>query len=403
MKHLQLVITLAWLAGPAALAHAQKPAVAVNADAIYFGGAIVTMDDTNPGAEAIAVKDGKIVAVGKKDAVLNHTYKGPGTKVIDLSGKTMLPGFVDGHSHFINSLLVPTQANCYSPPAGPADSIPAIIKALRDLQTQQHIEAGDDKFIMAYGYDMNGLAEQRELTAADLDEAFPNNPVIVGHVSLHGAVLNTKALQKFKITADTQTPAGGVIARKPGSNEPAGLLMETAYLKLVLDSPDMPHETDDEMLGRFKAGQEIYAAAGITTAQEGATHEHDVELLQGAAKRNLLFIDVVAYPFIVDAEKILAKDSKIFETYQILPKPPEVGRDQNHYRWLSAGQDGLFHNSLSDRWPNWGKGLVRRADVFQRADGKVCAVGIRQLNSNCLSTATAMPRSTFSWKPTRTP
>lgn len=325
MKHLQLVITLAWLAGPAAFAHAQKPDVAVkkpdvavkNADAIYFGGAIVTMDDTNPGAEAIAVKDGKIVAVGKKDAVLN--YKGPDTKGIDLGGKTMLPGFIDGHSHFINSLLVSTQANCYSPPAGPADSIPAIIKALKDLQTQQKIEEGDDKFIMAYGYDMNGLAEQRELTAEDLDKDFPKNPVIVGHVSLHGGVLNTKALNWFGITAATKTPPGGYIARKPNTGEPgepAGLLMETAYLELVLSSPEMPHEDDDVMLKRFKAGQEIYAAAGITTAQEGATHEHDVGLLQKAAEGNLLFIDVVAYPFILDAIKILEKDSKIFETYQ---------------------------------------------------------------------------------------
>ena len=117
MRHLQLVITLAWLAGSAALAHAQN----VPADAIYLGGAIVTIDDTNPGAEAIAVKDGKIMAVGKRDEV--DKCQGPGTKVIDLSGKTLLPGFIDGHSHFINSLLVSTQANCYSPPAGPANSI----------------------------------------------------------------------------------------------------------------------------------------------------------------------------------------------------------------------------------------------------------------------------------------
>ena len=133
-------------------------------------------------------------------------------------------------------------------------------------------------------------------------------------MSLHGAVLNTKALQKFNITAATPTPPGGVIARKDDGRTPAGLLMETAYLLLV--KPNLPQETDEAMLDRFKAGQEIYAAAGITTAQEGATHEHDVELLQGAAKRNLLFIDVVAYPFIAAVEKILEKNSDIFVKYQ---------------------------------------------------------------------------------------
>jgi len=308
MKHLQLVITLAWLAGPAALAHAQN----VPADAIYFGGAIVTMDDTNPGAEAIAVKGCKIVAVGKKNAVLKQ-HQGSGTKVINLRGKTMLPGFIDGHSHFINSLMVPTQANCYSPPAGPANSIAAIIKALKDLQEQQKIPEGEDKFIMGYGYDPNGLGGGPELTAADLDKDFPKNPVIVGHVSLHGAVLNTVALRVCKITADTATPEGGVIARNPDGT-PAGLLMETAYALIV---PYLPQPTDDEMLARFKAGQEIYAAAGITTAQEGATLSHDVELLQKAAEQNLLFIDVVAYPFIRDAEKILENNSTdTFGKYQ---------------------------------------------------------------------------------------
>ena len=227
MKHLQLVIALAWLAGPAAFAHAQKPAV--NADAIYHGGDIVTMDDKNPTAEAIAVKDGKIVAVGKKDAVLK--LKGDGTKVIDLGGKTMLPGFIDGHSHFINWLLVSRQANCFSPPAGPANSIADIIAELKDLQEKQKIPEGDDKFIIGYGYDSNVLAEQREMTAEDLDADFPDNPVMVQHVSLHGAVFNSMALKKFKITADTPTPKGGVILRKPGSNEPAGLVMETAYLQ----------------------------------------------------------------------------------------------------------------------------------------------------------------------------
>jgi len=97
MRLLQLVIAIAWLAGSAAFALAQNPA-----DAIYHGGDIVTIDDRNPTAQAVAVKDGKIAAVGKNDDVFK--LKGDATKVIDLKGKTLVPGFIDGHSHFINSL-----------------------------------------------------------------------------------------------------------------------------------------------------------------------------------------------------------------------------------------------------------------------------------------------------------
>ena len=305
MRLLQLVVLVAWLAGPAALAHAQNPA-----DAIYHGGDIVTIDDKNPTALAVAVKDGKIVAVGNKEDVLK--LKGDSTRMIDLGGKTLVPGFIDGHSHFINSLQVSRQANCFSPPAGPAKSIADIVAELKKVQEKFTTPRGE--FIVGYGYDSNALSDKREMTAEDLDPHFPDNPVMVQHVSLHGAVFNSGALKKFKVTADTPTPKGGVILRKPGSNEPAGLVMETAFLPIF---SNMPKPGDAEMLDRFQAGQEIYAAAGITTAQEGATHTRDLELLQKAAAQQRLFIDVVALPFITEAKEIIKNNPPAtFGTYR---------------------------------------------------------------------------------------
>jgi len=305
MRLLQRVIAVAWLAGSAAFAHAQNPA-----DAIYHGGDIVTIDDKNPAAEAVAVKDGKIVAVGKKDDVLK--FKGDATKVVDLKGKTLAPGFIDGHSHFINSLQVSRQANCFSPPAGPAKSIADIVAELKKLQEKHKIPKGE--FIVGYGYDSNVLTDKREMTAEDLDPHFPDNPVMVQHVSLHGAVFNSVALKQYQITKDTPTPKGGVILRKPRSNEPSGLVMETAFLPIF---SNMPKPGEAEMLERFQAGQEIYAAAGITTAQEGATHTKDLELLQKAAAQKRLFIDVVALPFITEAKEIIKNNPPAtFGTYQ---------------------------------------------------------------------------------------
>ncbi len=296
MRFVQPIIMVASLAGTGAFVHAQSPA-----DVIYHGGDIVTVDDKNPTAEAIAVKDGKIVAVGKRDNVLK--LRGDTTRMIDLGGKTLLPGFVDGHSHFINSLQVSRQANCFSPPAGPARSIADIGAELKKIQEKYRVPKGE--FVVGYGYDPDALSDKRELTAQDLDKDFPDNPVIVIHVSLHGAVLNSAALEKYNITKDTPTPQGGVIVRKPGSNEPAGLIMETAFLPVFAN---LPKPSEAELLELFLGGQEIYVAAGITTAQEGATHGPELELLQKAAAQKRLFIDVVAYPFITEAKRIIQKN-----------------------------------------------------------------------------------------------
>jgi hypothetical protein len=269
-----------------------------SADAIYHGGHIITVDDKNPRAEALAIKDGKIIAVSTKADVLK--LKGDSTKMIDLDGKTLVPGFLDGHSHFINSLQLSKQANCFAPPAGPGKSIKDIIAALKKCQQQFKIPKGE--FIIGYGYDGDEIEDKREMTAADLDIAFPDHPVFVQHVSLHGAVCNSAALKKFKITKDTPTPKGGVINRKPGTMEPEGLLMEAAWVPIFTNMP-MPKE--EELLSQFKEGQMIYAAAGLTTAQEGATSASDIALLQKAAKNGLLFIDIAAYPFITEAKAIL--------------------------------------------------------------------------------------------------
>ena len=270
------------------------------ADTIYVDGHIITMDDANPTAEALAVKDGKILAVGSRATVLETRAKK--TRMVTLNGKTLLPGFIDGHSHFINSLTVANQANIYAPPFGPGNSADGIVTALKKLQSEQHIRPGE--WIMAYGYDENALPSDHPLTAADLDPAFPDNPVMVGHVSLHGAVLNSVALKKFNITAKTPTPEGGIILRKPGTQEPSGLLMETAFLPVFAA---LPKPTAEESLTALEKGQRIYAEAGITTAQDGASHLADVEILKRGAAAGKLFIDVISYPFITDLDAVLGK------------------------------------------------------------------------------------------------
>jgi len=220
------VIVAVVLAGAA---HAESP----TAERIFRGGSIVTVNSAQPTAEAVAIADGTIVAVGSEADVMKH--KGEATEVIDLGGKTLVPGFIDGHSHFFSLIDVQTQALCASPPAGTCRSVADVIAALKRVQTQRKL--GPGRFVMGFGYDPELLAERRPPTKQELDAAFPDNPVILVHVSGHGAMLNSKALSMYGVTTATPTPQGGVIGREAGSNEPNGLLFETAFLPIFSKVP----------------------------------------------------------------------------------------------------------------------------------------------------------------------
>jgi predicted amidohydrolase YtcJ len=287
------------------------------ADTIYHGGDIVTVDDKHPSAEALAVKDGNILAVGNKDEVFKT--KGPATRLYDLQGKTLVPGFVDGHSHFINCVQMAQQANCFAPPRGPCQSIKDIIAALASHQRKFNIPKGE--FIIGYGFDETKVSDHRDLTAADLDATFPDNPVAVIHFTQHGGICNSAALRKLNLTKDTPTPKGGVIVRVPGTTEPAGRLMETAWIPVFTN---LPKPNSEELLKTYHEAEKIYTSAGITTAQEGATTAHDVELLRAAADQGLMSIDVVSYPFITEAQAVLKKH------------PPETFGSYHHHLKLGG-------------------------------------------------------------------
>jgi predicted amidohydrolase YtcJ len=273
----------------------------VEADTLYVGGDILTMEDAQPTAEALAVKDGKILAVGAR-ADLEKAHRGGATRIVDLAGRALLPGFIDPHSHYFSALSVANQVNVYGPPAGPGTDVEAIVAEIAKFRDARNIPPGE--LIQAYGYDENLMPDGRHLNRDDLDAVFPDHPVMVGHVSMHGAVMNSLALAKYGITSETETPPGGIIVRKPGTNEPYGLIMETAYMGVFaqLPKPTLEQEADNT-----RAAQLLYAQHGITTAHEGATHAAEMEVMKRAAASGAHLIDVVAFPFITEIDPILAK------------------------------------------------------------------------------------------------
>jgi len=294
-------VTLA-IATSVALIACSTPEPKAAADAIFAGGDIVTINDAQPSAEALAVKDGKILAVGTR-ADIEKSHKGAATAVIDLGGNTLVPGFVDGHSHFMDALAAAGRANVSAPPVGTARNAGEIVAVLQAFAQQKGVKPGE--LIVGYGYDENQMPKGQEPTRDILDKAFPAHPVAIIHVSSHGAVLNSLAFKNFGYTDGMPTPAGGVIARKSGTQDLDGLVMETGYLMAYAKLP-IPDESNEMEAAR--AGQQLYAAAGVTTAQEGATHLNQIEQLQRIAAKGGLTIDVVSFAFMTDLGKILAKN-----------------------------------------------------------------------------------------------
>ena len=206
----------------------------------------------------------------------------------------------------------------------------------------------------------------------------------VDHVSMHGAVLNSLALKKYGISAATKTPPGGVIVRKPGTNEPYGLIMETAFLPVFEQPEPMTPEQEIEWT---KAGQMLYAEAGVTTAHEGATHLAQLETMKRATEAGANIIDVVAYPFITDLDKVLARvpGGRLGQVRQAL----QDRRRQDHHRRLAPGPDGLLHDALPDGRPRRREELERRADRPRRTSSTQWSSRSTTSASRSTSTPTA--------------
>jgi predicted amidohydrolase YtcJ len=277
-----------------------NPATAEVITTVYAGGDILTMAGAEPAyAEALAVRDGKILSVGTRAEVAKAA--GAGAAQVDLAGRTLLPGFIDGHSHLLNYADSLVQANLNPPPIGGVTKIADIIEALRKLKADMKAGPGDP--LIGQGYDQDMLAERRHPTAADLDAAFPDNPVILVHASGHMLVANSLAFKAVKIDASTPDPEGGTILRKPGGREPLGLVQEMGMYPFqpILKGARKP-EVDLDLVKRAVAH---YAANGYTTASEALVLGEKMPVIEAAADAGAFSIDVIALPAFTMAAELV--------------------------------------------------------------------------------------------------
>ncbi|MFA9476518.1 MAG: amidohydrolase, partial [Filomicrobium sp.] len=277
------------------------------ADKIYSGGSVLTIDDANPRAEAVAIKKGRILAVGSKAQVMAH--RGEATEMIDLGGRALLPGFVDAHGHVFGIGLQALSANMLPEPDGKVNSIAALQQTLRDWTKANPERVKAVNLILGFGYDDAQLAELRHPTRDDLDAVSTEIPVYVIHQSGHIGVGNSKALEIAGIGPDTENPPGGVIRRRDDSSDPNGVLEETPHFTTMLA---LLRNLDAKgARSIFRAGTDLIARYGYTTAQEGRATTKQAKLMQAVAAEEGLSIDVVAYPdVLVDRDFIAAQVSR---------------------------------------------------------------------------------------------
>ena len=281
-------------------------------DKIFTGGPIITVDDALPSAEAVLVRDGRILAVGTRDEI--ESKKQGAAELIDLDGRTMLPGFFDPHSHVMLVGLQANSANLLPPPDGDGTDIAALQRILRDWWARNKQTVDRYQLIMGFGYDDSQLTEQRHPTRDDLDAVSTELPIYLIHQSSHLGCCNSKALEFAGITADTADPIGGVFRRRPGSNEPNGVLEESAHVAVLLKL--LAKLDRDAVMTMIKDGAAFEARFGYTTAQEAAVFS---PLLLEVAEQGGFAIDVLNYP-------------EFFQFKDVI-QSPWLSRDyRNHYR-----------------------------------------------------------------------
>jgi predicted amidohydrolase YtcJ len=228
-------------------------------DLVLHNGVVLT-HATPAVAEAVGIRDGRIACVGSNDDVLHAA--GPGTRRIDLAGRTLIPGFNDAHAHIwkVGQLLT-----------GMLDlrRVTSLAEMLQCVQSFG-VRLPADAWLQGRGYNEAALAEQRSPTRTDLDRAEPHRPVVLTRTCGHIAAVNSAALARAGIGAGTDAPVGGVIERD-ARGEPTGLLHETA---IGLVKRVMPAPTFDEQGAMIVAGLSHQLSLGITSSADcGVTPE----------------------------------------------------------------------------------------------------------------------------------
>lgn len=275
---------------------------------LWHGGPILTMDGPAPTTvQAVVERGGRIVFAGTEAQA--RKVAGKGAADHDLKGATMLPGFVDAHSHFAMAMQVASGVDLGDPAVEIRD-IPGVIAALKAGIAARHIPKGG--WVIAWQYDDGKLAEQRHITRADLDPELSDYKVVLVHFTGHGLATNSAAMAAAGITADTPNPPGGITLRG-ADGQPSGVFFENAAYPVYMKLPQLSPE---QKLAALDAAQLKYASNGFTHMQDGASGLPDVLYLNSPAAAARLKLDLAMLPTSQTIDALLKHPELPFRSYR---------------------------------------------------------------------------------------
>ncbi|NQV43611.1 MAG: amidohydrolase [Rhodospirillales bacterium] len=256
---------------------------------IYYGGPIITVNGEDQVADAVLISDGKFIAVGDYSDI--KASAPPSTQVIDLKGRSMVPGFIDPHGHFPDSgMLALFQVDVSGPPLGPCNTITDLLGRLEKKVT----DTPPGEWVVGNLFEINGVEEKRYPTRWELDSVSTDHIIVVYHISGHGCVTNTPGLAHCNLDKDSPDPVGGRYGRYLESGELNGELDGMGAMKAIgeLDAQLTP----EKFKAGFRAAAREYLSKGVTLAQNAWATENLLRLFSHVAHEDEPAIDVMVLP-----------------------------------------------------------------------------------------------------------
>jgi len=294
------------------------------ADLVLTNGNIVTVDDGNPTAQAIAIREGKILAIGSALAI--DEFVGRQTEIIDLEGQTAIPGFIEGHAHFNGVGQAQLQLNLMS--VSNWDEVVAMVEEAANSAEPGELILGrgwhQEKWDRAPTPNVEGIPLHITLSAAS-----PNNPVLLTHVSGHAVYANAKAMELSGIDNTTPNPSGGEIIRD-GMGNPIGYFRETAS-RLLAPAREGATPTDPRRV--VELAQEEALSKGITSFQDAGSSFEQIDVFKEMAEDGSLDIRL----WVMVRESVAELTENLAE-YRMIG----VGEDRLTVRAIKMAIDGAL-------------------------------------------------------------
>ena len=265
-----------------------------HAGLVLAGGRVVTCDRRRPTAEAVGVRDGRIVSVGETAAV--RAALGPDSREIDLAGRTLVPGFIDAHNHFLSTAESFSAIDARDPSVHSTADLMALVDA-----AAERTEPG--RWVRGFGMDFTRFPEGRPPTRWDLDEVTREHPIVILHVSGHYALVNSRALEARGIGDDVRDPVGGSFERDE-AGRPTGLLRDTATNLVLQLSVDIGNHGPnfhtavplEDQVAMLDDASPRYLAAGLTSICDPQVTSRELTAYREARRRGVLRVRTTCLP-----------------------------------------------------------------------------------------------------------